>query len=231
MGWGNQSPTGCFGRMETTTKNPRKLYGLYAITPCSSIQPLSTSELTSKVEQTITGGARIIQYREKYHSPSAKREQALAIKFLCEKHGVLLIVNDDIVLAGDVGAHGVHLGQDDSSIQQARDLLGESAIIGVSCYNRLELARAAQQQGADYVAFGRFFSSQSKPAAVKADLALLKQAKAELSLPIACIGGITAENAKLLISAGADMLAVINGVFGASDIIRASRELASCFES
>lgn len=218
--------------METTTDTTTcKLYGLYAITPCSSTHPLSTPLLITQTEQAIAGGARIIQYREKYHPGPLREEQARRLKSACERLGALFIVNDDIALAAAVGAHGVHLGRDDGSIRQARERLGATAIIGVSCYNRLALAREAQRQGADYVAFGRFFPSRSKPDAVQADLDLLRQAKGELGVPIACIGGIRAENAKLLLSAGADMLAVIHGVFGAVDITRASRELAACFDA
>lgn len=218
--------------METTTDlQHRKLYGLYAITPCSSTQPLSTSELIHKVERAINGGARIIQYREKHHDRRLKYEQAVQLRALCDQYRVLFIVNDDVMLAADSGAHGVHLGRDDRSLRQARDELGPSAIIGVSCYNQLALALEAQQQGADYVAFGRFFASATKPGAVAADVGLLRRAKGELTVPVACIGGINPENAKLLTSAGADMLAVIHGVFGASDCERAARELAGCFSS
>ena len=152
-------------------------------------------------------------------------------------HNVCFLVNDDVAIAREVGAQGVHLGQGDSSLVQAREILGDSAIIGISCYNKLELAIRAQEQGADYVAFGRFFSSQTKPSAVQADIDLLIRAKSELSIPIACIGGITAENAKLLVSAGADMLAVINAIFGskdnvgAEDVRLAAQQLAESFES
>ncbi|WP_455200347.1 thiamine phosphate synthase [Kaarinaea lacus] len=222
-----------------TTKNKFKsmLYGLYAITPCSSLQSLSTSELVSKIHAAIEGGARIVQYREKQLPEAARRQQVHAIKSLCETHNVCFLVNDDVAMAHDVGAQGVHLGKGDLSLVQAREILGDSAIIGISCYNQLELAVRAQEQGADYVAFGRFFSSQTKPSAVQADIELLIRAKTELSIPIACIGGITAENAKLLVSAGADMLAVINAIFGtkdnssAEDIRQAAHQIAECFDS
>jgi thiamine-phosphate pyrophosphorylase len=216
--------------METTTNKSRfALYGLYIITPCSSIQPQSTSELLNKIQCAIEGGARLVQYREKLLPASIRREQALAIKALCERYNVCFLVNDDVPLAADVGAHGVHLGQGDMPLACAREVLGDSAIIGISCYNRLELARAAQAAGADYVAFGRFFSSSTKPNAAPADIELLIRAKTELSIPVACIGGITVGNAKLLIAAHADMLAVINAVFGADDVKQAARQLADCF--
>ena len=217
--------------METTKNKARsKLYGLYAITPCSSIQSLTTSQLLTKIQFAIEGGARIIQYREKQLPDDIRLEQAHAIKSLCNAYNVCFLVNDDVAIAHQVGADGVHLGQGDLNPIQARKVLGESAIIGISCYNQLKLALQAQQQGADYVAFGRFFSSQTKPTAVQANIDLLSQAKSTLSIPIACIGGITAENAKLLVSAGADMLAVINAVFGAEDVKLAAHMLAECFE-
>lgn len=203
---------------------------MYAITPCSSIQPLTTNALVSKISQAIEGGVRIVQYREKYHPAHIKRDQAQAIKTLCRQHDVCFLVNDDVELAAQVAADGVHLGQGDAPLSQARKILGDAAIIGVSCYNQLSLAIQAQQQGADYVAFGRFFSSLTKPDAVQADIALLQQAKSALSIPIACIGGISAENAKLLTRAGADMIAVINAVFGAPDVVKAARDLSRCFE-
>jgi len=216
--------------METTTNNTAiALHGLYVITPCSSIQPLSTSELLSKIQSAIAGGARIVQYREKMLPVAQRRDQAQAIKTLCDRNHVIFLVNDDVEIAAETGAHGVHLGQGDLSLEKARERLGKSAIIGITCHNQLELALAAQQQGADYVAFGRFFSSSTKPQAVKADIELLRRAKTELSVPIACIGGITADNAKLLLSAGADMLAVLDAVFGASDVKQAARQLAECF--
>lgn len=218
--------------METTkNKNHYVLYGLYIITPCSSIQPLSTSDLITQVQSAIEGGAHIVQYREKFLPVAERREQARALKILCDRYQVIFLVNDDVTIAAEVGAHGVHLGQGDLSLGEARKILGESAIIGITCHNQLALALAAQQQGADYVAFGRFFSSSTKPQAVGADIELLHRAKSELSIPIACIGGITVENAKLLISAGADMLAVVNAVFGADNIQQAARQLADCFAS
>ncbi|WP_455366912.1 thiamine phosphate synthase [Kaarinaea lacus] len=213
----------------TTNKSQYSLHGLYVITPCSSIQPLTTPELLNKVQSAIEGGARIVQYREKFLPEAERREQARALKNLCVRYEVIFLVNDDVSIAAEIETHGVHLGQTDLSLGQAREMLGNSAIIGITCHNQLALARTAQQQGADYVAFGRFFSSASKPEAIAADIELLHRAKSELSIPIACIGGITAENAKLLISAGADMLAVINAVFGADDVKQAARQLADCF--
>ena len=130
-----------------------------------------------------------------------------------------------------MGAAGVHLGRLDASISEARERLGARAIIGASCYNQLEDAAAAARAGASYIAFGRFFPSHSKPDAVQADLALLAQARAEFALPIAVIGGITPNNGRQLVEAGANLLAVIHGVFGQADIEAAARRYADCFRA
>jgi len=215
--------------MTKTTNKPYNLRGLYAITPCSSIQSLSTSELLARTRQVLEGGARIIQYREKLHPAALQQEQASKIKLMCEEYGATLLINDDVSLAEAIEADGVHLGQEDARLNEARRRLGRQAIIGISCYNQMDLARQAEEEGADYVAFGRFFPSSSKPEAVQADMELLKQALSELSIPVTCIGGITPDNAKLLVSAGADMLAVIEGVFGAENITEASRQITRMF--
>jgi thiamine-phosphate pyrophosphorylase len=182
------------------------------------------------VEQALLGGASVIQYREKSRSAARRLAEATALLRLCRDHGALLIINDDLNLAARIGADGVHLGADDSSPADARDLLGEEALIGVSCYNRLELAREATAAGADYIAFGRFFPSRIKPDAVQADPELLTAARADLQLPLVAIGGITPENGASLVAAGADMLAVIHGVFGQTDIQAACRRFTGLFE-
>jgi thiamine-phosphate pyrophosphorylase len=155
---------------------------------------------------------------------------AAGLVALCERHGALLIVNDDMALAGEVGAHGVHLGRYDDDPVAARRLLGDKAIIGVSCYDQLDLAIAATASGVDYVAFGRFFPSTTKPDAVEARPDLLCRAKAIIDLPLVAIGGITPENGAPLIEAGADMLAVVHGVFGQPDIRAACRRLSELFQ-
>jgi thiamine-phosphate pyrophosphorylase len=131
---------------------------------------------------------------------------------LCHAHNVPLIINDNVELAKTIGADGVHLGKDDGSISEARQRLGESAIIGVSCYNSLERAIKAEKQGANYVAFGRFFASNSKPLAAPAEIGTLTAAKKVLTLPIVAIGGILPANGASLLNAGADLLAVIGGL-------------------
>jgi len=202
------------------------LRGLYAVTA----QRLPADHMLALVGAAIRGGARLVQYRDKTRSRAARMRQAGRLLRLCRAHALPLLVNDDVELAARVGAHGVHLGRDDDSVQNARAVLGEQAIIGVSCYNRPELALQAQQAGADYVAFGRFFASHSKPEAVQADVYLLRDMRSRLDCPIVAIGGITAQNGRPLVAAGADMLAVIHGLFGAEDVASAAAELSALFD-
>lgn len=204
------------------------LAGLYVISD-PSLCP--APRLLACVEQALRGGAVLVQYRDKGADEVLQRRQALDLNRLCQDYGAQFIVNDDVLLARAVGASGVHIGQDDMKLAEARSLLGPRALIGVSCYNQLALALQAQAAGADYVAFGRFFPSQTKPNAVPATVDLLIEAKAQLRVPIVAIGGITAENGAPLVSAGADMLAVIHGVFGQPDIEAAARGCAALFDS
>lgn len=201
------------------------LQGLYVITDAT----LCGDDVLTAVESAIRGGARIVQYRDKTSTARQCQEQALALRQLCHRHDVLFIINDDVELALQVDADGVHIGQQDTALTEARRRLGTARLIGVSCNNRLDFALQAQAAGADYIAFGRFFPSATKPHAPQAPLALLVQARRELSLPIVAIGGITADNAGQLLQAGADMLAVIHGVFGQEDIETAARRLSRCF--
>lgn len=202
------------------------LRGLYAITDAGLQAP---ELLCERVAQAIDGGAAVIQYRDKCGDAQLRLTQARALAGLCRAHGARLIVNDDVALAADSGADGVHLGGDDSAPAAARRLLGDAAIIGVSCYNRLALAQQAVEQGADYLAFGRFFTSQTKPDAVQADSTLIVEAKRRWALPVAVIGGITPYNAAALVAAGADMLAVVRGVFSAADVRTAAAAYAALF--
>ena len=200
--------------------------GLYAITDALLIPD---ERLTTAVEQAILGGARLIQYRDKSHDAARRLTQAAALNALCQRHAVPLIVNDDVELATQVGAAGVHVGKDDPAFAIARAHLGQNAIIGVSCYDRLDLALEAARAGADYIAFGAFFPSPTKPTETRASIALLRKARAALSIPIVAIGGITPDNAPLLLDVGADALAVVSGVFGQPDIQAAARRYANLF--
>ena len=185
---------------------PRR--GLYAITQCEN---KTTGTILAEVAAAIRGGAAVIQYRDKNNNGRA----ALAGELIrvCHRQNIPLIINDDIELALQVQADGVHLGKDDDNLEMAREALGSSAIIGVSCYNDLDRAVHAQDVGADYVAFGRFFPSSSKPLATPAEMDTLRKAKETIRIPIVAIGGILPENGGQLLAAGADSLAVIGGIF------------------
>lgn len=202
------------------------LRGLYAITDRTL---LPDNRLLAAVEQALAGGAALIQYRDKSGNQPRRHRQASALQAMCGRHQVPLIINDDIALAAQVGAAGVHLGKEDDALAQARRRLGPDAIIGVSCYNRLELALEAAAAGADYVAFGRFFSSTTKPDAVAASPELLTAARKQLSIPICAIGGIDADNGAALVATGADMLAVVQGVFGQDDVTAAAAAFSPLF--
>ena len=182
--------------------------GLYAITQTDN---KSGDTIINEVIAAIRGGAVIVQYRDK--NPADALFLAKELVKICHQHKVPLIINDDVDLAATAGADGVHLGKEDGAISQARKRLGNDAIIGVSCYNFVERALDAQGQGATYVAFGRFFPSSSKPLAAPAQLETLQQAKGLLDIPIVAIGGILPENGAELLAAGANLLAVIGGLF------------------
>lgn len=200
--------------------------GLYAIIDTALIEqaPLDAAE------QVIQGGARVLQYRDKKGSGSVRLQQAQELQQLCQHHGVPLLINDDVELARAVNAAGVHLGRSDAGLLAARTLLGPSKIIGISCYNELQRAQDMAQQSADYIAFGSFYASHTKPGAVHAPLSLLTEAKKTISVPLVAIGGITPEHTAELIEAGADAVAVINGIFASNDYCKAARQYAMLFE-
>ncbi len=204
----------------------KKLSGLYAITDASVI---NSQKIIVNVEQALRGGARLIQYRDKSDDLQQHLEACLAIRKLTRKFNAVFIVNDDIKLALATKADGVHLGQDDTSLIEARAQIGSKAIIGISCYNRFDLAEQAAKDGADYIAFGRFFPSRTKPDAELADIILIEQAKQKLDIPVVAIGGITTENGVALIQAGADMLAMVDGLFGQANIETAAKNYQALF--
>lgn len=199
--------------------------GLYAVTPDDP----DTQHLVGSVRLALEGGARLVQYRNKAADAALQLAQAAALRALTRDFDALLIINDDAALARTVDADGVHLGQGDAAPAQARALLGAGKIIGVSCYNRLALAASAVAAGADYVAFGAFYPSTVKPGAAVATLDLLREARASIALPIVAIGGISAENGRALVEAGADALAVISALFGAADVRAAAGKFGKLF--
>lgn len=202
-----------------------KISGLYAITPDS----IDTEKLLAMTQKALAGGAKFIQYRNKAVNAILRRKQAEKILWLCREFDVPFIVNDHLDLALEIGADGLHLGRNDISVKEARRTLGNNKIIGASCYNQIELAARAEDQGADYVAFGAFFNSTTKPDAVTASVELLGLAKLKLRKPIVTIGGITLLNANMLIERGGDAIAVSNALFGAQDIQVTAKSFSRLF--
>ena len=204
-----------------------KLRGLYAITDSELLK----GKLLPYVEAALKGGATLLQYRDKSSDDARRLREAEALRELCNRHGAALIINDDAELAARLGV-GLHLGQGDGSLSAARALLGREAIIGGTCHAQLELAEAAAREGASYVAFGRFFNSNTKPGAPAADVELLAAAQARINLPIVAIGGVTLDNAPELIAHGASMVAVVHGLFGAdsaAEVERRARAFSALF--
>lgn len=202
-----------------------RIEGLYAITP----DVADTADLVALIQQALASGARLVQYRNKTADATLRLEQAQALVNLCRKFKVPLIINDHLDLAIEVGAEGVHVGREDASVTAARRRLGSGKIVGVSCYNRLESAIEAERQGADYVAFGAFFVSATKPGAVTAPIGLLSQAKQKLHVPVVAIGGITPHHAAELIRQGADAIAASNALFGTPGTQSAAENFSRLF--
>jgi thiamine-phosphate pyrophosphorylase len=190
------------------------MHGLYAITP----DGVESKVLLAQVEAALVGGAGYVQYRDKNGMAERRADTARALRELCHRFAARLIVNDDIELALAVAADGVHLGGDDGDLAAARWRLKGGQLLGASCYADFERARAAVAAGADYVAFGAVYPSSTKPQTQRAPHSLFSRCRAELSVPVCAIGGITIDNARPLLVAGADLLAVITDLFEAPDI-------------
>ncbi|NPA72653.1 MAG: thiamine phosphate synthase [Gammaproteobacteria bacterium] len=205
---------------------PPPIKGLYTITDPNLTSP---ENMGHAVESALKGGAKLVQYRDKNSPFDVQVALAKQIKTLCTHYRAQFIVNDDLALAQAVQADGIHIGKNDCDLAAARKALGESAIIGVTCYNDLSRALAMQAAGANYVAFGRFFPSKTKPNAPQAELETLREAKACLHIPVVAIGGIHFDNASTLLETGVDSLAVIQGVFAQPDIEMAARKLSQLF--
>lgn len=199
--------------------------GLYAIT--DSIL-LADSRLLSAVEAALQGGVAVLQYRDKSTEAPRRRAEAEALLLLCRRYRVPLLINDDVELALAVGADGVHLGRGDAALAAARARLGPAAIIGATCHDSLAFAAEAVAAGADYLAFGAFYPSATKPGAQAAPVTVLSAARA-LGRPVVAIGGITVDNAPPLLRAGADFVAVISHVWAAPDITQAAARLTDLF--
>jgi thiamine-phosphate pyrophosphorylase len=202
-----------------------QIKGLYAVTP----DILNTELLCEKVAAALQGGASLVQYRNKAADAGLRLRQATALLALCRSHKVPLIINDHLDLCAQIDADGLHIGATDCDLGAARRLLGETKILGASCYNQLALALKAEQDGASYVAFGACFSSDTKPNAVNAPLSLFAEAKQKIKIPLVAIGGITLQNAPQVIAAGASSIAIVGALFGADDFAATSEQFVYLF--
>ena len=199
--------------------------GIYLI---SDSKNLVIDDLLDKTEKILDVGISLFQFRDKNSKYEIKKSTALKLQTLCKKYNTLFIINDDVVLAKEISADGVHLGRNDMDIEMARKILGDK-IIGVSCYNNLEDAITAEIMGADYIALGSFFSSPTKPEARKIAIDLLPIAKSKLNIPVVAIGGITPENGKQLVDNKVDFLAIISGIYASTDIINSIKSYKNLF--
>jgi len=202
----------------------KKLSGLYAITN-EILMP--EEDFIHRAEAAISSGIGVLQYRDKSSDKNKRLQQARALKKICDQYNVIFIINDDLELAKQVDADGIHIGKNDLTLQQTRSKLGTNKIIGVSCYNQLSLAESAATAGADYIAFGRFFDSSIKPDAPLATLDLITAFKKDFKIPVCCIGGITSKNYPPLVNTGADMIAVISDIFSSASTQEISKKCQS----
>ncbi len=202
-----------------------KSSGIYLI---SDYKNLAIDDLLDKTEKILGAGISLFQFRDKISKYEIKKSTALKLQILCKKYNTLFIINDDVVLAKEISADGVHLGRDDMDIDMARKILGDK-IIGVSCYNNLEDAITAEILGADYITLGSFFNSPTKPEARMIAIDLLPIAKSKLNIPVVAIGGITPENGKQLVDNKADFLAIISGIYASTDIINSVKAYKNLF--
>lgn len=206
-----------------------KLKGLYAITD-EKLTPYKDGLIFEKVEKALKGGAKVLQLRDKTNEDNFIFPYAIVLRKLCKNYGALFIINDRVELAKKVEADGVHLGEEDCSIEEARRILGSNKIIGISCYGDLERAKLMEENSANYVAFGSFFVSPTKPTSKVIDKKILIEAKKVLKIPICAIGGITAERAKELVRLGADLIAVVSDLWLAKDVEKRAAEYQKIFK-
>tara|TARA_B100000683_G_scaffold188182_1_gene181470 strand:- start:146 stop:820 length:675 start_codon:yes stop_codon:yes gene_type:complete len=202
------------------------LNGTYGITPDN----LPSEALIEKIRSSLMGGVKILQYRNKGNNWAKKIEEISEIKKICQKYNVPFIINDNLNIALEVDADGLHVGKDDVSIKKARESLGNNKMLGVSCYGDLQRATKAEKLGADYIAFGSFFKSKTKPKAPLIEKNILEKARYICQCPIVAIGGITPENGSELLKNGADMLAVADAIFSSKDCKLNAQKMARLFQ-
>lgn len=200
-----------------------RICGLYVVTPAVA----DDSELTKKCESALRGGAAVLQYRDKNASSQIQKRRACILRDLCAKHGALFIVNDSVALAMETGADGAHLGAKDGDIFRAREICGDTILLGATCGNDIGRAQKMLQEGADYCAFGAVFISQTKPESRVCGLPTISAAAKKIDSPVVAIGGITVQNAESVFRSGANAVAVCAGIFAASDIESAARKIAA----
>ncbi len=206
-----------------------KLKGLYAITD-EKLTPYKNNLILKMVEKALKGGTRILQLRDKTNKDEFIFPYAKLLKELCKSYEAVFIINDRVKLAKEVEADGVHLGKEDLSIEEARKVLGANKIIGISCYGSLERAKLVENKSANYVSFGSFFHSPTKPSAEVVNKNILTEAKKVLKISICAIGGITVERAKELVKLGADLIAVVSDLWLAEDIEKRVCEYQKIFK-
>lgn len=194
---------------------------LYAITDRSW---LKEKTLACQVEEALKGGVTFLQLREKNLDRDSFKKEALQIQKLCQKYHVPFIINDDVELAKEIHADGVHIGQNDCELIKAREVLGKDKIIGVSAHN-LEEARKAYENGADYLGVGAIFATDTKKDASHVSFAVLKDICTNVDIPVVAIGGISDNNMIQLTGSGIAGIAVISAIFAKENIEQATKRL------
>ena len=194
---------------------------LYAVTDSRWIKKQTIEEV---VEKAIRGGVTMVQLREKELDKNRFLQEAIALRTLCHRYGILLLINDDVEICRLADADGVHIGQEDMEIHRARAILGDDKIIGVTVHNVIEAVHA-QQAGADYLGAGAAFGSATKKDAHPISRADYCNITANVQIPVIAIGGICAENVEQLCGCGLSGAAVISGIFAQSDIEQAARSI------
>jgi thiamine-phosphate pyrophosphorylase len=202
------------------------LAGLYLVTPDWD----DTARLLRATEQALLGGAALVQYRHKFASEDLRRQQAQGLQALCRHYQVPFIINDHLDLCLALDADGIHVGGTDASVAEMRAALGPDKIVGASCYGDLSLAHAAQLAGASYVAFGGFYLSRVKKYPVTTPFDVVSIACTAINLPNVVIGGMTVENCRPLVNAGAHMVAAISSIYLAPDPQAAARAFTKLLE-
>lgn len=201
------------------------LNGLYVITD-NTLTPKES--LLNQVKEALEGGAKIVQLRDKKNSIEEIKKEAIELNSLTKKYNAKFILNDEVSLAIELGCDGLHIGKSDYyRVKEIRENF--KGILGVSCYGDIEKAKEMENIGVDYVAFGSFYSSPTKPNSSLVSLEVLEKAKRELNIPICAIGGINRENISEITKYNIDMVAVISDIWNSSDIKEVSKKYSSLF--